>query len=266
MLASLTAAALVTGTATTAAIGSSAQAAPAADCKAPYPVASLAGGQPVTGKTVSSGVTPAPFTGEVIGVLDDGIAPGLDMVIVDLDSPAISAAGGIWQGMSGSPVYAGDGRLIGAVAYGLASAVADRRGHARSRTWTTTSQRRGRPGRTSTGTRRSRSPPRRTSPQTRPEQGFKPLGIATGVSGVGASRLSKLTPAKRAYFPNSPVTPPGGPRRTRRRRTTSSQAATSPRRTPPATSPSAVSGRRRRSATTRSWASATRWTSSARRP
>ena len=90
LLASLTAAALVAGTATTAALGSSAQAAPAADCAAPYPVASLV--DRVTSSPARpsrQGVTPAPFTGEVIGVLDDGIAPGLDMVIVDLDSPAI---------------------------------------------------------------------------------------------------------------------------------------------------------------------------------
>ena len=58
LLASLTAAALVAGTATTAALGSSAQAAPTADCKAPYPVASLTPGQPVTGKTVSRASRP----------------------------------------------------------------------------------------------------------------------------------------------------------------------------------------------------------------
>ncbi|MGW8564763.1 SpoIVB peptidase S55 domain-containing protein [Isoptericola sp. NPDC055881] len=69
---------------------------------------------------MSKGTTPQAFTGEVLGVLSDGIAPGLDMIVAELHSPAIDAAGGIWQGMSGSPVYAEDGRLIGAVAYGLA--------------------------------------------------------------------------------------------------------------------------------------------------
>jgi hypothetical protein len=44
------------------------------------------------------------------------------MIIVETDSPAIRAAGGIWFGMSGSPVYTGDGRLLGAVAYGLSGA------------------------------------------------------------------------------------------------------------------------------------------------
>lgn len=93
-------------------------AAPIDDCAAPFPVAELNDGDAVTGLTVSEGTTPEGFTGEVLGVIDDGIAPGLDMVMARLDSPEINRVG-IWQGMSGSPVYAGDGRLIGAVAYGL---------------------------------------------------------------------------------------------------------------------------------------------------
>jgi hypothetical protein len=98
-----------------------AHAEPAADCAAPFPVADLADGQTVHGLTVSEGTTPEPFTGEVLGVLEDGIAPGLDMIMMRLDSPALQAAGGIWQGMSGSPVYDDvTGDLIGAVAYGLA--------------------------------------------------------------------------------------------------------------------------------------------------
>ncbi|MFI2101764.1 SpoIVB peptidase S55 domain-containing protein [Isoptericola sp. NPDC019693] len=102
------------------AVGPAATAAPTPDCAAPFPVADLVSGAPVTGLTVSKGTTPQGFTGEVLGVLSDGIAPDLDMIVAELHSPAIDAAGGIWQGMSGSPVYAEDGRLIGAVAYGLA--------------------------------------------------------------------------------------------------------------------------------------------------
>ncbi len=94
-------------------------AAPTEDCVEPFPVADVAPDQLVEGLTVSRGTEPDEFDGTVLGVLDNGIAPGIDMVIADLDSPAIDAAGGIWQGMSGSPVYASDGRLIGAVAYGL---------------------------------------------------------------------------------------------------------------------------------------------------
>jgi hypothetical protein len=90
------------------------------ECPLPYPVSSVTRGQQVTGLTVSSGTTPEGFSGEVLGVVKDGIAPGLDMVMARLTSPEIDRVGGIWQGMSGSPVYAADGRLIGAVAYGLA--------------------------------------------------------------------------------------------------------------------------------------------------
>ena len=98
------------------------QAAPADPCPAAVPVSQVTAGLTGTGYTVSSGTTPDPFTAQVIGVLKDGIAPGLDMIIVETDSPAIRAAGGIWFGMSGSPVYTGDGRLLGAVAYGLSGA------------------------------------------------------------------------------------------------------------------------------------------------
>ena len=92
---------------------------PAGDCTQPYPVAEVTDGQAVDGLTVSEGTTPEAFTGEVLGVLNDGIAPGLDLVMARLTSDEIDRVG-IWQGMSGSPVYAEDGRLIGAVAYGLA--------------------------------------------------------------------------------------------------------------------------------------------------
>lgn len=121
-LAALAAAAGLVAGATTLLAGpaqSFARGAPAA-CPQAYPVADLAAHQPVSGLTVSSGNTPDTFTGEVLGVVNDGIAPGLDMVIVRLTSTEIDRVGGIWAGMSGSPVYAADGRLIGAVSYGLA--------------------------------------------------------------------------------------------------------------------------------------------------
>ncbi len=92
---------------------------PAEDCAEPFAVADLTPGQAVTGLTVHRGTVPAGFTGEVLGVLNDGIGPGLDMVMVRLTSTEIDRVGGIWAGMSGSPVYAADGKLIGAVAYGL---------------------------------------------------------------------------------------------------------------------------------------------------
>jgi hypothetical protein len=90
------------------------------DCATAFPVAELVEDQLVEGLTVTRGTDPTMFTGKVIGVLEDGIAPDLDMIMMELDSPEIQEVGGIWQGMSGSPVYdTATGDLIGAVAYGL---------------------------------------------------------------------------------------------------------------------------------------------------
>ena len=90
-------------------------------CDTAYPVADLTEGQLVDGKTVTAGTTPSDFNGTIIGVLKDGIEPGVDLVMAQLSSTAIDQAG-IWEGMSGSPVYAAsDDRLIGAVSYGLAT-------------------------------------------------------------------------------------------------------------------------------------------------
>ena len=76
------------------------------------------------GWTVVQGDTPERFTVEVLGILPDVIAPGRDLIIVEVSdvsgSTFITRAGGIWAGMSGSPVYVG-GRLIGAVAYGFSA-------------------------------------------------------------------------------------------------------------------------------------------------
>lgn len=74
------------------------------------------------GWTVARGNTPERFRAEILGVLPDAIAPGRDMIVVELSdvsgSSIISRAGGVWSGMSGSPVYIG-GELIGAVAFSL---------------------------------------------------------------------------------------------------------------------------------------------------
>ncbi len=92
---------------------------PTGDCPTAFAVADLVEGQLVEGLTVTKGTTPTEFTGSVIGVLEDGIAPDVDMIMMKLDSDEIRRVGGIWQGMSGSPVYTTTGELIGAVAYGL---------------------------------------------------------------------------------------------------------------------------------------------------
>ena len=90
------------------------------ECDIAYPVAELVPDQQVEGSTVVRGTTPIGFDGTYLGKVKDGIAPGLDMLMFEMDFAADKYdAIGIWQGMSGSPVYAADGRLIGAVAYGL---------------------------------------------------------------------------------------------------------------------------------------------------
>ena len=51
------------------------------------------------------------------------VGPGRDIIIVDLSGPVVTAAGGLWAGASGSPVFlrTGSGEsLAGAIAYGLA--------------------------------------------------------------------------------------------------------------------------------------------------
>ena len=104
--------------ATTGLLAGPAQSAPTSQCPPSYAVADLVKNAPVTGLTVTSGTDPDTFGGSVVGVLENGIGPGVDMILVDLTSPTIDKVG-IWSGMSGSPVYAADNTLIGAVSYSL---------------------------------------------------------------------------------------------------------------------------------------------------
>lgn len=93
-------------------------AAPAEDCAQPFPQGDVAKGQAVHGLTVTSGTTPEEFTGTVLGTVAQGISASTDLILMDLHSDTIDEAG-IWEGMSGSPVYAENGQLIGAVSYTL---------------------------------------------------------------------------------------------------------------------------------------------------
>ncbi len=115
---------LAVGLATALALGTLAAATPAlaagpTQCPAAFPTKNAVDGVTGTGYTVERGTVPDPFTATILGRITDGIAPGVDMIMADLDSPALDRAGGVWQGMSGSPVYAGNGKLIGSVSYGL---------------------------------------------------------------------------------------------------------------------------------------------------
>lgn len=95
---------------------------PPGDCLPILATSQLRPGDVGTGWTVSRGRDPQPFSIDVLGVVANGVAPGRDLIIVDTSGPAIDAVGGIWSGMSGSPVlveHDGEAHLIGAVAYGF---------------------------------------------------------------------------------------------------------------------------------------------------
>jgi hypothetical protein len=68
------------------------------------------------GKTIFKGEKVETFTFKVLGVMEK-FFPNKGLIIVELESPVLKDQG-ILAGMSGSPVYI-DGKLIGAVAYGL---------------------------------------------------------------------------------------------------------------------------------------------------
>jgi hypothetical protein len=185
--------------ATAVASGPAQSAEPAGDCTASFPVADLAKGDPVTAMSVTEGTAPQEFTGQVLGVLDDGIAPDLDMIMVEMTPPDPDRIGGIWQGMSGSPVYAADGRLIGAVAYGLSwgpSWVAGVTPFDDMDDYLSAA----RPGTVKVGDAAARTIARHTD-VTRAEaaQGFSQLPMPLGVSGVGDKRLRKAESATRKH-------------------------------------------------------------------
>ena len=97
-------------------------AAPAAEaCSEPprtYPTAKLDYGVRGDGWTVVRGTEPSRFRVKVLGRLKDGIAPGLDFILIKVSGKIIQDTGGIAAGFSGSPVYVGR-RLAGAVSYGF---------------------------------------------------------------------------------------------------------------------------------------------------
>ncbi|MDQ4126295.1 MAG: hypothetical protein M3134_11970 [Actinomycetota bacterium] len=82
------------------------------------PVADVRKGMIGEGLTVYEGTEPERFTAEILGVLNNGIAPGRHMIVVEVSGDIIDRAGGAWYGMSGSPVYV-DNKLVGAFAWGL---------------------------------------------------------------------------------------------------------------------------------------------------
>src|SRR5690349_22559778 len=82
-----------------------------------FPESSLKAGMTGNAYTVVKGTTPSAFKVKVLGVLPDGIAPGVDFVAVQVSGSAVASTG-IAAGFSGSPVYI-NGKLAGAISYGF---------------------------------------------------------------------------------------------------------------------------------------------------
>jgi hypothetical protein len=90
-----------------------------------FRVEDMAPGTMGTGWTVVQGRDPVSFDVEILGVIPDGVLPGIDFVLIKVSGPVIDQTGGIVFGMSGSPVFIDDGgveELAGAVAFGFFAA------------------------------------------------------------------------------------------------------------------------------------------------
>ena len=83
------------------------------------PVNEVVAGMRGTGITVFQGTERSEFSVEIIGVLENLMAPGSNLILARLEGGPLAETGVI-QGMSGSPVYV-DGRLLGAVSYSMGS-------------------------------------------------------------------------------------------------------------------------------------------------
>jgi hypothetical protein len=95
------------------------------ECPAIMPLSQVAAGMNGTALSVTSGRKPITFGVEVLGILRDAVGPGRDIIVADLTGSAVTAAGGLWAGASGSPAFfqdpsSGRWKLAGAIAYGLA--------------------------------------------------------------------------------------------------------------------------------------------------
>jgi hypothetical protein len=164
---------------------------PTGDCAVPFPTAEVVPDQLVHGLTVVRGTEPTAFTGQVLGVLRDGVLPGIDLVMARLSSDEITRVGGIWQGMSGSPVYAEDGRLIGAVAYGFSFGASPVAGITPFPAMQAALNR-SLPSKVAVGRRVAAMLARTTGvSRAQAQQGFEQLPTPLGVAGVSASILDR---------------------------------------------------------------------------
>jgi hypothetical protein len=99
-------------------------AAQTSDCPEIMSTGEVSVGMTGDGLTVVQGRDPVAFNAEVLGILEGFPGPGRKVVIAELSGAPLDQAGGVWFGMSGSPVYmpdpvTGDQELLGAVAFGF---------------------------------------------------------------------------------------------------------------------------------------------------
>lgn len=80
-----------------------------------YPLSKVTRGQTGYGLSTMAGNTPTKFTIEIVSVVKN-MLPKQDIILIKSDDPALATTG-IWQGMSGSPVFI-DGKLVCAISYG----------------------------------------------------------------------------------------------------------------------------------------------------
>jgi len=167
------------------------------NCDTTFPMADFDSlvDQQVTTLTVDRGTEPDPYTGTVLGKIDGGIAPGVDMIMVDFSSVAGDTAideNGIWAGMSGSPVYTENGELLGAVAYGLAmgpSPVAGVTPYENMDDYAPAAP----AGAIQVGAKAARAIAAETDvTRSQAQQGFKQLPMSMGVSGLSQQRVKQM--------------------------------------------------------------------------
>lgn len=105
---------------------SAAMAVPPDLCDPIMPLDDVSAGMVGQGWTVAQGTDPEVFDVEVLGIAPGLVGPGRDIIIAEISGPLVDAAGGVWAGMSGSPIYMDSDdpdpdldQLIGALAYGF---------------------------------------------------------------------------------------------------------------------------------------------------
>jgi len=79
------------------------------------PLAEVRPGMEATVRTVFEGGVVEEFGAEIVGVMDNFLGPGQDLILARLKGQKVEQTG-VAGGMSGSPVYVG-GRLLGALSY-----------------------------------------------------------------------------------------------------------------------------------------------------